>query len=541
MIRVKKGILYIFIVMVMFSMTLAEPIAVQAIVNTPSNIRVGIYFVNAYQNTTITSFTTSAANGISVGVTINGDFYSFYDYQESSNLSVFMDSPGNKYFVRLGNIYGDRNAAVSALNTYKANGIAAYLAYDNSWQVWAGCFNDAASATNAANGTYASKTGGQSVTVVSSPVRNLRVTKSNGDVVAVLLSCSGNFQVRPINPEGVVYINGKGYRGYLDCSRYSDSNITVVNVVKFEEYLYGVVPNEIEGLAHPEAIKAQAVAARTYTLSQLGKHMKYGFDLCCTDCCQVYKGYSSEYPSTTLAVDQTRGQIITYLGEPASIYYFAASGGMTESSENVWYAKVPYLTAVEDPYESSSYRYANWSYEYTPQEIKKMLMDRNYDIGDIINIEVSEVTDSGRAYELVVTGTKGKAIFSKERTKQVISPSLPSQKFYITNDAVLTVQNGDQQILSIDPKSVIIQTSLYANTTINAQTSGITVADQNLSLKYVYFNSSPSTYIFIGKGKGHGVGMSQTGAKGMAENGYSYRQILAHYYQGTEILTISMS
>ncbi len=537
--RVKKGILYILIAMLMVSMTFIEPASVHALVNIPGNIRVGIYFVNAYQNTTVTSFTTSSPNGVSVGFSLNGDYFPFYEHQGSDNLSVFMDSPGSKYFVRIGGIYSDRNTALSYLNTYKSNGLSAYLVYDNNWQVWAGCFNDSASAANAANGTYAAKTGGQGVTVVTSPVRNLRVIKSDGSVVGVLLNCTGNFRVYPLLTDSVVYINGKGYRGHLDCSRYSDSNITVVNVVKFEDYLYGVVPNEIEGKSHPEALKAQAVAARTYTLSQLGKHMKYGFDLCNTECCQVYRGYDSEYPTTSMAVDQTRGQVVTYMGELASIYYFASSGGMTENSENVWFSKVPYLTAVEDPYESSSYRYSNWSYEYTPQEMKKMLEDRDYDIGDIVNIEISEVSASGRAIELVVTGTKGRAVFTKEKTKQVISPSLPSQKFYITNDSVLTVQNGDHQILSIDPGSVRIQTSLDTNTYVNAKMNGLTVADTNMAIKYVHFNDNPSTYVFIGKGKGHGIGMSQTGAKGMAENGYNYRQILTHYYQGTEISTLS--
>lgn len=537
--KVKKGILYILTAMLVVSMTVTVPAHVHAIINIPAHIRVGIYFVNAYQNTTVTSFTTSGQGGVSVGITSNGDYFPLYEHQSSDNLSVFMDSPGSKYFVRLGAIYNDRETALSYLNMYKANGLPAYLVYDNNWQVWAGSFTDASSAANTANNTYAPKAAGQGVTVVTSPVRNLRVTKGDGSIVGVLVNCTGNFRAYPLLDDGIIYINGKGYRGYIDCSRYSDSNITVVNVVKFEDYLYGVIPNEIEGSSHPEAIKAQAVAARTYTLSQLGKHMKYGFDLCNTDCCQVYKGYDSEYPTTTEAVIQTRGQVVTYMGDLASIYYFASSGGMTENSENVWYAKVPYLIAVEDPYESPNYRYSNWSYEYTPQEVKKMLEDNGYDIGDVINIEITDMSVSGRAIELVVTGTKGRAVFTKERTKQVVSPVLPSQKFYVTNDSVLAVQNGDHQIFTIDPTSVRIQTSLDSTVLVNARTSGLNVADGDLSIKYVYFNNSPSTYVFIGKGKGHGVGMSQTGAKGMAENGYSYIQILTHYYQGTEISTLS--
>jgi stage II sporulation protein D len=537
--RVKKGILYISIIMLMFSMIITEPVPVHAYINVPSTVRVGIYYVNSYQNTTVTSFTASASGGINVGVNISGSYYPLYEHYGSDNLSVFLDSPGSKYFVRIGGVYSDRNSAVSVLNICKANGLPAYLVFDNNWQVWAGCFNDAASASNAATGTYASKTGGQPVTVVTSPVRDLRVTRSDGTVVAVLVNCSGNFRINPNNSYDVVRINGKGYRGYIDCFRYSDSHITVVNVVDFEEYLYGVVPNEIEGASHPEALKAQAVAARTYSITQLGKHMKYGFDLCNSECCQVYKGYDSEYPTTNVAVDQTRGEVVTFLGEPATIYYFASSGGMTENSENVWYSQVPYLRAVEDPYESPSYAYSNWSYEYTPQQIKQMLIDKGYNIGDILNIEISQVTESGRALELIVTGTQGKAIFTKEKTRLMTSPSLPSQKFYIANDAVLTVQNGEHQILSIDPGSVRIQTSLTSYTTIDARTAGLTVAGANLTLEYVHFNGSPSTYIFIGKGKGHGIGMSQVGAKGLAENGYTYRQILIHYFQGTEIQALS--
>jgi hypothetical protein len=176
--RVKKGILYISIIMLMFSMIITEPVPVHAYINVPSTVRVGIYYVNSYQNTTVTSFTASASGGINVGVNISGSYYPLYEHYGSDNLSVFLDSPGSKYFVRIGGVYSDRNSAVSVLNICKANGLPAYLVFDNNWQVWAGCFNDAASASNAATGTYASKTGGQPVTVVTSPVRDLRVTRS---------------------------------------------------------------------------------------------------------------------------------------------------------------------------------------------------------------------------------------------------------------------------------------------------------------------------------------------------------------------------
>ena len=144
-----------------------------------------------------------------------------------------------------------------------------------------------------------------------------------------------------------IQINGKQYRGMLTFA-VANQKMTAVNIVALEEYLYGVVPAEMGKGYHAEALKAQAVAARTYAMTKLGAHKESGYELCDTTNCQVYKGCSVEAESTTNAVDATRGELACYDGKPIEAVFSASAGGYTENSENVWYAEVPYLRAVPE-------------------------------------------------------------------------------------------------------------------------------------------------------------------------------------------------
>ncbi|MBA3632313.1 MAG: SpoIID/LytB domain-containing protein [Acidobacteria bacterium] len=150
-----------------------------------------------------------------------------------------------------------------------------------------------------------------------------------------------------INERAVpVRVNGKAYRGRIEVFVNSRGTLTVVNAVSLEDYLLGVVPNELS-LPQLEAQKAQAVAARTYAIANIGQFGKQGFDLLPTIRSQVYKGYSSESTMATQAVLQTRGIVATYKGKPITAYYTSTCGGRTENSENVFDSNEPYLRGVE--------------------------------------------------------------------------------------------------------------------------------------------------------------------------------------------------
>jgi stage II sporulation protein D len=145
-----------------------------------------------------------------------------------------------------------------------------------------------------------------------------------------------------------VSVNGKKYRGRIEVFVNNRGSLTVVNVVKMEDYLRGVVPNEL-GFPSLEAQKAQAVAARTYAVRNIGQFATQGFDMLPTTRSQVYKGFSSEAAMGTRAVDETRGVIATYAGKPIIAYYTSTCGGRTENGENIFEEKEsgPYLRGVE--------------------------------------------------------------------------------------------------------------------------------------------------------------------------------------------------
>jgi len=327
----------------------------------------------------------------------------------------------------------------------------------------------------------------------------------------------------------LIKVNGTIYRGEIEVRRLAESDMTVINVLPLEQYLYGVVPGEIQASSHIEALKAQAVAARTYTLYNLGKHSKLGFDLCNTTSCQVYKGYSAEHPSTNKAVDETEGERILYDGELAQVFYFSSSGGMTEDVENVWSTPLPYLRSVEDKYESGNSWNYNWETTYSAAKIKEIMLSRGYDLGDIISIKITKTAPSGRALELVIEGKKDERIYVKSGTRSVLN--LNSQWYEIFTDADVSVIGKKAEPVSVQLGGSKVATSKGIRV-LNADNQSLTVIGESRTKDVPVI---PTVYTFKGKGWGHAVGMSQEGAKGMAEAGFKYDEILTHYFQGTTI------
>jgi stage II sporulation protein D len=146
-----------------------------------------------------------------------------------------------------------------------------------------------------------------------------------------------------------VRFNDKPYRGRLEVFTNPGGTLTVVNVVSLEDYVRGVVPNELSPGGYPalEALKAQAVAARTYAVKNRGNFASQGFDLLPTTRSQVYGGMATEHPLSTRAVEETRGIVATYMGEPINALYTSTCGGRTEDAENIFNEAAPYLRGRE--------------------------------------------------------------------------------------------------------------------------------------------------------------------------------------------------
>jgi peptidoglycan hydrolase-like amidase len=184
-----------------------------------------------------------------------------------------------------------------------------------------------------------------------------------------------------------IQVEDRTYRGEVEIFGNSRGSITVVNELPLEQYLRGVVPNELAPDAFPEleALKAQAIAARTYIVRNLGQFENENFDICATDFCQVYRGLGTEHPLSDEAVEQTRGMIATFEGEAINALYSSTCGGRTENAENVFSQKVPYLVST-----ICHYRHPE------PQPFETSVMYGSWEEGLLGIAGVESFSDAGR-------------------------------------------------------------------------------------------------------------------------------------------------
>lgn len=342
--------------------------------------------------------------------------------------------------------------------------------------------------------------------------------------------------------DSAIEVNRRHYRGEIEIHRTNGKQgLTVVNILPVEQYLYGVIAKEISPDWPLETVKAQAVAARTFALYSLNKYKDDGYDVSAGNDCQVYGGKEGEALRTSQAVDATRGQVILYRGKPVQAFYHSSSGGYTENSENVWGTYFPYLRAVED-FDQKTPNFS-WEKNWTPAQLSEALARAGYNIGNLQSIELSPFKSqpvntfdrgvSGRVKMIQFAGDKGhiqltgnklRSILNLNSTLfdiKVIVPVQKSIEFEITDNA------GDRESKTVE---------------INVppgQEKGF-LGREDIHHITVKANES---IVFNGFGWGHGLGMSQWGAKVMAEKGPQgdtayFKEILKHYYQGVDIQRI---
>ena len=185
-----------------------------------------------------------------------------------------------------------------------------------------------------------------------------RITVRLDDDVTVVMPVGARVRIEP--PTSPLQIEARAYRGALEIFGNTRRTLTVVNELALEEYLRGVVPNELNPAAFGqlEALKAQAVAARTYVHRNMGQYKSEGYDICATDACQVYFGVLTEDALATQAVMDTRGVVATYEGRPINALYSSTCGGRTESAENIFTEKIPYLVSTSCEYKHPDVAFA---------------------------------------------------------------------------------------------------------------------------------------------------------------------------------------
>ena len=347
---------------------------------------------------------------------------------------------------------------------------------------------------------------------------------------------------------GYLRIAGRQFRDGAEFIR-SGSALTVINVVGLEHYLYGVVPGEMPSSFQPEALKVQAVCARNYAMRSLGKFSEYGFDVTPDTASQMYLGVDGETAATTAAVDQTAGNVLLYDGEPALTVYSSMSGGATENVVNVWSSPLPYLCGVEDPYEHcESIRGGTWRQELTPEQVAQCLAKAGLFVGTVTQVTVEEYTKAGGVLRLKITGTEGSCELTKEKTRTTFG--FRSQKYTVNGGQATPAQPAQPNTAVTEPRE-----ERYPGAKIGGSAKAFLTPSQAFRSESQFWAAmgirteesvsvpapAPSqtgvnengAFVFEGKGYGHGLGMSQWGAQGMAEAGFSYEDILSHYYPGT--------
>ena len=298
---------------------------------------------------------------------------------------------------------------------------------------------------------------------------------------------------------GYVMIDNAQYRGDVLLRSSAGGGVTAINTLDMETYLLGVVPREIP-VTQYEAVKAQAVAARTYAVGQMGRRESLGFDFYASVQDQVYGGIGAENDIATRAIAETAGEILTYGGEPIDAFYHSTCGGRTAAIEEVWNsAPVPYLRSVSDEkpgggaWCDTSNRY-RWTVAWTGEQLRgvlaRTLAGRGArSLADVHDIEIAERGPSQRAEWTVVT--------------------VDDRDYRVRGDSIRWVLRT--------PADAGLNSALLFDVRERHSGDEITALEVD------------------GGGWGHGIGMCQVGAMGRAAAGQSYREILAAYYQGATL------
>jgi len=426
------------------------------------------------------------------------------------------------------------NARSIAVNHIGERAAVPVLVSNANWSVYVGPFSTFSDAEWAA-----SQLGGTAIP--PNPAR-IAITDS-GTPVVLFDNVWGTAQFA--DPSGITAIDSGRYRGVIE-PFIRNGIFTAVNIINIEDYLLSVVPSEMPAVWHIEALKAQAVAARTYALTRLYIRLEDGFNLCDTVQTQVYRGVEVEHENSTRAVQETRGIMAFHNGYLINAVYFSSSGGHTENSENVWTNSVPYLRGVREIFETE---YMQWSRSFTLQQLTHFMAQNGHNIGTVTAVRYRHAPASNRVIELTFVGTNGSVTYNNDAIRRAFRHSadgnLQSTNFIINNI----------QTANVAPPVPVIQGYVqdgYINVVdVNGVTRRVAVSDISsifggnaLIKQYTVPPAVPApvqttvtspSIVINGRGWGHGAGMSQFGARGMAEAGFTFRQILQHYYTDIEV------
>ena len=459
------------------------------------------------------------------------------------------------YHVQMPGSYNSYNAAYSKALDY-SDGFVAWI--DGAYQVRVGAYETKAEAESRASslGGTVVGTGSYAVNVTQTGKAKILFQFDGGSSTAlgIMPDVTGAGETR-------TWFKGYRYPGGFRYERVNGGNLTVVNIVDMEDYLIGVVPYEMSDSWPLEALKAQAVCARSYAYNSLNHHSSYHFDICNGTDCQVYYGYgggSTYNANAARAVEETSGVYAKYNGKVIETFYSASHGGASESVYNVWGSSLstyPYLCGVKDPYEAdtaSMNPYSSWTVSYTTSTLTQRLQSKGYGTGTSVASLDLTYSDLGNVIAVKVNYANGQSNTFKP-TNMRSTFGISSIRFQVnssgsgsggTPDGSLPV-NGSGSLPERDSYYVISgsgtvgktdREDLYAisgSGSVDSVTSssggGSSVTEGNV------VHVTGSSYVFEGSGNGHQIGMSQWGAYAMAKRGFTYDEIITFYFPGTTV------
>jgi len=537
----------------------------------------------------------TSKQGFVFGSEVGGVFSSILDLSQYQSLTIAKDgfyetgSPNlvtspqgyylngqvkGGYHVQIGEFYQSYEQLIANFEIVKTLTENAYIVYDDGWRIFSDMYVTQLEAEQQLN-ALSTKLSAFVLTIAETNPGRVILFSNNKPVF-----CFDTTEQEYVFKSELFTLNAIEYRNSFIVKRLSGSDFTFINRVAIDEYLFGVVPKEMSSSWPIEALKAQAIASRNFVLTASNKYANWGFDVCNTVNSQVYGGYTAEKPSSNRAVTETSGFALMYDGQLIPMYFHAHSGGITDDSENVWSAKLPYIRSTLDLYSIGSPN-TDWSITMNHADIESRLIVAGYNVGSLKMLRILERFDSGRVSKMEFIGTLGTATISKDKIRSVLGSSVVKSLLFsfdpatavtdtlvltngLNNSQINTNQNTASNVVSETTRPVVLRTNAGIHATFmddshitiveNGNTTTVAidkialknakdiyVTASNISIPYQFNNSesidmSGGNVILYGHGYGHGLGMSQWGAKKMADEGKTFEEILLFYYQNTQLV-----
>ena len=495
---------------------------------------------------------------IALGFCVGNSYSAEIELDSTTGFSFTPDK--GTYYEDINN-YPSYQKALSICGTYEAGGAKAFPVYAGTgcWK----CYITAASYNNLASGNQNNTTYQQQNNNIDQQKSNdsnqknnlttdlrkkentaylVKIAGQNGTLLVDGEAAGGFPQIKALNPTDGIYsvnLGTRSYRGRIEIGRYNAaSTLTAVNILNIESYLLGVVTCEMQKTWPEEALKAQAVCSRSYAYLRCGfgadSNIKSPYNVVDTTASQVYRGVQGESPQSHEAVNATIGQIVTSKGKPIDAFFFSTSGGATDSIMDIWGIKSQAYTGVFDFYENDPEK-KPWAYDFTIEQATAKINDAGYDIGTLKSIEPFILTESGRVYKAKIRGTKKTVTVSGSKLRNIFGLSDTKLRIITSKSKADNVYlQGADSTVQTKLKDCYVITANGTVKLSDDKAQYILISDRNF---YNVPESLPAEGIIriIGMGWGHGVGMSQSGAMGMAKKGYDYKEIIAYYYNNAEV------